>query len=187
MNRHIYRIIFAVIVVMVFGGVAALTQTKLQSEPGDKQPAGQTGKREPAPASVVKTNLSDLAVEPHQVLVMVYMQNIGSFAKALRDQAQVNHSLSADFARAIVTEISRSFDKAEEHQREHLKTLSAEPPARRIAMMKMMDTRHSKLKDAIVTLESDVRDYTLKPQQIAGDCAVILKYIDEMAKLYDGN
>jgi hypothetical protein len=187
MNRIIYKIIFAVIVLIVFGGVTALTQIKPPSEPGDKQRSGQTGNREPALTSGAKTNLSAVINEPHQVLVMVYMQNIGLFAKALQDQAQVNNSLSADFARAIVAEISQSFDKAEEHHREHMKTVGAGQPSRDIAMMKMMDTRQSKLKEAIVKLESDVRDYTLKPQQIARDTAVILKYIDDMTKMYDGN
>jgi hypothetical protein len=187
MNRNIYRIIFAVIVLMIFGGMTALTQPRLQSEVSDKQPSRQSSKREPAPVSEAKPNLSGRVNEPHQVLVLVYLQNIGSFAKALRDQAQVSNSLSADFARAIVTEMSRSFDKAEEHHREHVKTLGAELPSRSIAMMKIMDTRRSKLKEAIVTLERDVRDYTLKPQQIAADSAVILKYLDEMAKMYDGN
>ena len=189
MNKNLFRIIFTVIALIVFGGWTTLAQTKPQPEPENKPASHQAGKKgqETVHAEQSKTAMSAMISEPHQVLAMVYRQNIGTFAKALGDQAQVNSSLSADFARAIAGEISRSFDKAEEHDREHVKTMSLEMRSKTTAMMKAMDTYRSKLKDAIATLEKDVRDYTLKSKQIAIDSTEILKYLDEMSKMYNRN
>ncbi len=189
MNKYFYRIIFAAIALLIFGGVTALAQTKHRSASGSGQTSSQSGKKgqEPVHVDLAKTTMSGTSNEPHQVLAMIYMQNIGIFAVALREQAQANNSLSADFARAIAGEMSRSFDKAEDHHREHVKTMSVEMRAKSATMFKAMDSNRAKLKDAIATLEKDVRDYTLKSKQIAIDSTQILNYLDEMSKMYSGN
>src|ERR1044072_6734269 len=142
LNRYVYRIIFAVIVLLVFGGLTTWTQIKHQPDPRGKPISGQTSKPEPEPRhpELSKAEMVGRIIEPHQILASVYMQNLGTFATALRDQAQTGVALSADFARAIAGEMSRNFDKAEDHDREHVKTLSPEMRSKMVTTMNAMDT-----------------------------------------------
>jgi len=126
-------------------------------------------------------NMSVTMSEPHKILAMAYKENVATFARALRDQAHAG-SLSSDFARAAASEISRSIDQLDGHYREHLKTMSAEMRSKMAAMVKEMDLRNSKLKDAARVLDKDVGEYTLNSTQIATDSDEILKQLDDMSK-----
>jgi hypothetical protein len=173
MNKYFYRTILSVIALIMFGAVTAPAQTS-------KQGQEQTHRD-------LKIDMPGMMNEPHHVLAMAHRQNIGTFAKALRDQAQLGTPLSADFARAAVAEMNRSFDQAEEHDREHVKTMSADMRSRMAAMIKEMDLLRSKLKVAITALEKDVQDYTLNPKKITTDSAEIIRYLDEISKMHNGN
>jgi hypothetical protein len=123
--------------------------------------------------------------EPHHALAMAYMQNIGTFAKTLHDQAAGNSPLNAQFARDAVAEIRRSFDEMEKHHGEHMKMMSNEMRTRMAPMMKDMEMHHSMLKDAVSALEKDVAADQPDSKQVATDSASILKHLDEMSKMHD--
>jgi hypothetical protein len=184
MKKNAYRTSLAIIGLMVFGGMAALAQTKTPHRYADQTASTQTGKRgqERINHDILKRDMSDMTNEPHQILAMAFMQNIETFTKALSEQAQGGTLLSSDFARATVAEIIRNFDEAKTHHQEHVKTMRPGRPSRMTGMGEM-DMRDSKLKTAIDTLEKDVQNYTLNSKQIATDCAALLRHLDEMSKM----
>ncbi len=186
MKKNLCRIVLAVIALMVFGGMTAFAQNKTRHQNADQTASAQTGKKgqEWLHNGILKVDMSAMMNEPHHVLTMAFLQNVQTFAKALNEQAQGGNQLSADFARAAVSEISRSFDEARSHHQEHVKTMSPGSPSR-MSGMGDMDMRDSKLKEAIRTLEKDVENYTLSSKQIAADCADVLKHLDEMLKMHN--
>jgi hypothetical protein len=185
MKRNSYRAILAVIALTVFGATYAAARTGLQHQPSDKKASVQGSKKAQGHTNrdMSEMDMSGMINEPHYVLAEAYKQNIEAFAKALRDQAQ-RGALSSDFARAAVAEISRSLDQADEHHREHAKTMSPDMRSKMAAMMKEMDVRSSKLKDAFRILEKDVGEYTLNSKQIATDSDEMLRRLDDMPKMH---
>jgi polyhydroxyalkanoate synthesis regulator phasin len=174
MKKNTYRTIFGVMALAVIGAVYGLAQTQHQHEQDGKQ----------THRDMSKIDMSGMTNEPHHVLAMAYMQSIGTFAKVLSDQAQASGQLSADFARAVVTEMRRSLDQADEHHREHMKTMGEDMRTKMPAMIKEMDTRRSRLGNAVDALEKDVRDYTLNSKHIAADSDVVIKQLDEMTRMH---
>ncbi|HSB08905.1 MAG TPA: hypothetical protein VLM38_05300 [Blastocatellia bacterium] len=185
MNKNSFKTFLALIALTVFGAVQAAAQTAQQHQPGDKKASVQAGKKVQAHTNneMSELQMSGMMSEPHHVLAMAYRENAARFAKALRDQAQQG-SLSSDFARAAASEIGRSLDQADDHHREHVKTMSADMRLKMAAMLKEMDTRSSKLKDAFRALEKDVGEYTLNSKQIATDSDEILKRLEDMPKMH---
>lgn len=186
MKRNAYRTILVFIALTMFGAADATARTQHQSESGDKKVSPQTSKKgqENLPY-MPKIDVFSLMPEPHQVLATAYRQNIRTFTKALLDQAQIGGSLSADFARAAVTEINRNFDQAKDHHNEHVKTMSADLRSKAAAMIKEMDTHHSRLRNAIDALEKDVENYTLNSNRIAIDSADVIRHLDEISKMHN--
>jgi hypothetical protein len=81
------------------------------------QPAQQT------PGSM---DVSKMMQDPHHVLAMSYMQNLTTFAKALRDQVDSTKTVDTEFARAAVSEMRRSFDAMQQHIADHMKSMPAD-------------------------------------------------------------
>ena len=185
MKKNAYRTSFAVIAMIVFGAMTALAQTKTRHPYADQTASVQTVNKgqERMPRDVSKMDMSARTNEPHQVLAKAFMQNIETFAKVLSEQAQGGSPLSADFARAVVSEIRRNFDETNTHYREHVKTMSPGKPSN-MSGIGEMDMRDSKLKKAIDILEKDVQNYTLNSKRIAADCADVLRHLDEMSKMH---
>jgi hypothetical protein len=189
MNTSRYKTVLPAIALMVMSAGISLAQIGLQQDKGDKKVSPLPTKKgqKYLDQEMVKSEMSGRANEPHYVMAMAYLQSLGTFAKALGDQASGDSQLSADFARAAVNEMNRSLDKAEEHHREHLKTVSPDVRSRLTITMKEMDSKRAKLSDAVNALEKDVQNYTLDAKQIAADSAVILKHLDELSKRHSGN
>jgi len=184
MRSNAYRTFFAVIAMTVFGAAYAEAQTGNNHQPGDKKRSVQVRKKPQGTSQDhSKSDTSLLINEPHYVLAMAYRENVATFAKALRDQASAG-SLSSDFARAAASEISRGIDDANEHYGEHLKTMGDEMRAKMAPMIKEIDLRSSKLKDAFRILEKHVGEYTLNSKQIATDSDVILKQLYDFPKMH---
>jgi len=174
MKTKAYTTILAVIVLMLFGTVGALAQTEHQH-----------GTKKPMQHDMSRMDMSGMMNEPHHALAMAYMQNIGTFAKTLHNQAKGGGPLDAKFARAAVAEIKRSLDQMEEHHGEHMKMMSEEMRSHMAAMMKDMEVHRSMLKDAVSALEEDVRADQPDSRQVAADSANLLKHLDEMSKMHD--
>lgn len=185
MKPKAYTTILAVIALMLFSAVGALAQTEHQHDTQKPSPSTGVQSKKPMQHDMSKMDMSKMMNEPHHVLAMAYMQNMGTFAKALRDQAQASSPLDATFARAAVAEIKRSLDQMEEHHGEHMKMMSEEMRSHMAAMMKDMDMHRSMLKDAVSALEKDVHADQLNAKQITTDSANVLKHLDEMSKMHD--
>lgn len=183
MNNHTCNTILAVIALTILSAAHSLAQTQPLPQP-DSKPVSRQTSRISIPPDLSKTGREAMNSEPHRVLTLVYLENIAVFTKALRNQAQGSGSLSADFARAIVAEINRSYDKSEDHHRAHGKLVSEALGLKAVAMLKAMDGARAKLKDAISSLEKDVLDYTMRSPQIVNDTTAILRYLDELSKIY---
>lgn len=164
----------AVIALMLFSAVGALAQTEHQH-----------GAQKPMQHDMSKMDMSSMMNEPYLVLAMAYMQNIGTFAKTLHNQAEGSSPPNAKFARAAVAEIKRSLDQMEEHHGEHMKMMSEEMRSHMASMMKHMEMHPSMLKDAVSALEKDVRADQPDSKQVAADSANALKHLDEMSKIHD--
>ena len=169
-----YTTILAVIALMLFGAVGTLAQTEHQH-----------GAQKPGQHDMSKMDMSSMMSEPHHALAMAYMENIGTFAKTLHNQAEGSSPLNAKFARAAVAEIKRSLDQMEEHHSEHMKMMSEEMRSHMAAMMKDMETHRSMLKNEVSALEKDVRAEQPDSKQVAADSAKVLKHLDEMSKMHD--
>jgi hypothetical protein len=169
-----YTTILAVIALMLFGAVGTLAQTEHQH-----------GAQKPGQHDMSKMDMSSMMREPHHALAMAYMENIGTFAKTLHNQAEGSSPLNARFARAAVAEITRSLHQMEEHHGEHMKMMSEEMRSHMAAMMKDMEVHHSGLKAAVSALEKDVRTDQPDSRQVAADSAGVLKHLDEMSKMHD--
>jgi hypothetical protein len=102
MKKHAYITSLAVIALMGFGTMTALAQSKAQHPYAGQAASAQAGKKgaERMNHDILKRDISDVTSEPHEVLAMAFMQNIGTFTKVLSEQAQGSRPLSADFARA---------------------------------------------------------------------------------------
>jgi hypothetical protein len=174
MKTKAYTTILAVIALMLFSATGALAQTEHQH-----------GAEKPTQHDMSKMDMSSMMNEPHHVLAMAYMQNIGTFAKPLHNQAEGSSPLNAKFARAAVDEIKRSLERMEEHHGEHMKTMSEEMRSHMAAMMKDMEMHRSMLKDAVSALEKDVRADQPDSKQVAADSAKVLMHLDEMSKMDD--
>ena len=134
-----------------------------------------------------KMDMSAMMNEPHRALAMAYMQNMGTFAKTLHDQAAANSPLDAQFARAAVAEIRRSLDEMETHHGEHMKMMSDQMRTQRASMMKSTEMHRAMLKDAVSALEKDVAADQIDSKQVAADSASLLKHLDEMSKMHGDN
>ena len=174
MKTRAYTTILAVIALMLFSAVGALAQTEHQH-----------GSQKPMQHDMSKMDMSSMMNEPHHALAMAYMQNLGTFAKALHNQAEGSSPLSAKFARAAVADMKRSLDQMEEHHGEHMKMMSEDMRSHMAAMIKDMEMHRSMLKDAVSALEKDVRVDRPDSKQVAADSANVLKHLDEMSKMHD--
>ena len=174
MKTRAYTTILAVHAMLLCSAVAALAQAEQKH-----------GAQKPMQHGMSKTGMSSMMNQPHAALAMAYGQNIGTFARSLRRQAQGSSPLDVGFARAAVAEIKRSLDQMDDHHGEHVKTMSDAMRSDMAAMMKDMDMHRSMLKEAILALEKDVRADQLDAKQVAGDSGNVLKHLDEMSKMHD--
>ena len=178
-------IFLAVCIALTCLAAGALAQTEHQHDTQKPSPSTGVQGKKPMQHDMSKMDMSAMMNEPHHVLAMAYMQNMGTFAKTLHSQAEGSSPLDATFARAAVAEIKRSLDQMEEHHGEHMKMMSEEMRSHMASMMKDMDMHHSMLKDAVSALEKDVRADHPDSKQVAADSATVLKHLDEMSKMHD--
>ena len=165
--------ILAVLALTVFGAGSALAFA------GHQHGAGK-----PMQHDMGKMDMEGMMAEPHHVLAMAYMQNLGAFTHALHHQAEAATPLDASFARAAVDEIKRSIDEMEKHHAEHMKTMSVEMRSHMEMMMKDMDTHRAMIKDAVGALDKDVHVDQIDAKKVAADCGIVIEHLDAMSKMH---
>lgn len=178
MKTRAYTTILAVSSLMLFSAVGAPAQTAHQHDAQEPVP------HDMSMMDMSRMDMASMMNEPHHVLAMAYMQNIGTFAKALHSQAEGSSPLDTKFARDVVDEMKRSLERMEDHRGRHKQAMSEETRSRMAAMMKDMDMNCSMLKDAISALEQDVQADPPDSRQVATDSAHVLMHLDEMLKMH---
>ena len=184
MNAKNITTILVVMTLTLFSAANASAQTEHQHDTKKPPPQASKQDKKPMQHDMSQMDMSAMMNEPHHVLARAYMENIGTFAKALRDQAQGSSPLNADFARAAIAEIRRSLDEMEKHHQEHMQGMSADMKTHMAAMMKDMEAHRTKLKAAVAALEKDIQASPLVAKQVAADSADLVKHLDDMSKMH---
>jgi polyhydroxyalkanoate synthesis regulator phasin len=176
MKKKAYTTILAVIALMLFSAVGALAQTEHQH-----------GAQKPMQYDMSKMDMSSMMNEPHHALAMAYMQNIATFAKTLHKQAEGSSPLNAEFARAAVTEMRRSFDQMKQHHQEHVQTMSAEMHTKMSGMMQQMETHQAELNTKLTALEQEVQSATPDAKKVSTLTTSVYTHLGAMSKMHQGS
>ena len=173
-----YAILLAVIsfTILITSGVAA-TSFQMQGD----MTKGKMSKNQQG-----MMDMSAMKHEPHGQLAMAYKDNLVNFAKALRQAAAEAKTVNAEFARAAVAEMKRSFDQMQAHHQDHMKTMDEKMKAQMADMMKQMDAHHLAIKEHLAALDKEVQTSAPDSKSITKYVAEILKQCDGMAKMHGG-
>lgn len=182
MRTGTFRPIFVTAVLITCGSFGAPVQQHGQHQ------GGAQGKH-PMMQHDMSATMAEMMKEPHHLLAMAYMQNVGAFARALQEHSKDASAISAEFARAAAAEIRRSFDEFDMHMKEHMRTaahpkMSGDMRSHMDQMMKDMNAHQSRLKEAVAALEKDARAANLDAKRIAAGSAEIVRHLDEMSKMH---
>ncbi len=159
---------------LMVGVMNALAQ---EHNHGEKKPLAQDAKKDAHQHGSVDMN--KMMQEPHHVLAMAYVENMATFAKALRNQVEATKSVDPDFARAAVGELRRSFDTMQQHLAEHSKTMPADHESHTGAMQEM-NAHVSAIRQSLTILERDI-EAASQASKVSERAAEIIKHIDEMS------
>lgn len=125
-------------------------------------------------------DMSKMMQEPHHVLAMAYVQNLATFAKALRDQVDSTKTVDGEFARAAVAEMRRSFDSMQQHMADHMKAMPADMQSHMGMMMQGMDAHVSAIKQSLAALEREIQADTPSASKVSTSAGEIVKHSGEM-------
>jgi len=131
-------------------------------------------------------DMSAMKQEPHHVLAMAYKDNLVNFAKALHHHAAMAKTVNAEFVRAAVAEMRRSFDQAQQHHQAHMKTMDEKMKAQMADKMKQMDAHHAAVQKHLTALETEVQAAAPDAKGVAEHVAEILKECEGMSKMHGG-
>ena len=192
-NKHLTAVLAAFVLALT--SAITFAQDQHQHQHPTEKPASQSSEQKQQHMShdMSKMDMSAMMKEPHHLLAMAYMHNVGVFAKAINEHATSSSVIDAEFARIAVAEIRRSLDEHDKHMKEHMQAaahqqmMSGDMRSHMEQMMKEMDTHQAKLKAAVAALEKDVQGSSLDAKQIAADSADIVKHLDEMSKMQGGH
>jgi hypothetical protein len=126
------------------------------------------------------TDMSKMTQEPHHVLATAYVQNLATFAKALRDQVDSTKTVDGEFARAAVAEMRRSFDSMQQHMADHMKAMPADMSAHMGMMMQGMDAHVSAIKQSLSALERELQTDMPSASKVSASAGEIVKHTGEM-------
>ena len=176
MKRKAYSIIFALMIMFISAVVAPAQEH--QHQHGEKKPPAQDAKKDAHQHG--SPDMNKMMQEPHHILAMAYVENLATFAKALRDQVGATKSVDPDFARAAVRELRRSFDTMQQHLAEHSKTMPADHGSHTGAMQ-AMNAHVSAIRQSLTLLEREIEAAVPQASKVSERAAEIIKHIDEMS------
>jgi outer membrane murein-binding lipoprotein Lpp len=166
-------------IVMAIGLTVGMMNVSAQEHNhGEKKPPAQDAKKDAHRHGSVDMN--KMMQEPHHVLAMAYVENLTTFAKALRNQVEATKSVDPDFARAAVGELRRSFDTMQQHLAEYSKTMPADQGSYAGAMQEM-NAHVSAIRQSLTMLEREVEAAAPQASKVSERAAEIIKHIDEMS------
>lgn len=160
------------ILALVFTGAAGAVAQHQHPEQKDQQKSGSM--------DMSKMDMSKMMQEPHHVLARAYVQNLTTFAKALRDQVDSTKTVDAEFARAALAEMRRSFDSMQQHMADHMKAMPADMSSHMGMMMQGMDAHVSAIKQSLTALEREIQADTPSASKVSSSAGEIVKHTGEM-------
>lgn len=175
------KAISTILMTLSLGAFSAMASTA--------QHEGHSTKKDPSsPAAQGMKEMSHdqmmMAKGPHHALAMAYHQNLAAFAKALHEQTAGAASVNAEFARAAVAEMRRSFDLIKQHHQEHMKTMSPEMHAKMGGMMQKMETHQAELNSQLGALEQEVKSATPDGKKVSSLAASVHTHCEAMSKMH---
>lgn len=179
MKTRLYLVTLSAIALFLMSAAGANAQHEHHGQP---KPPAQTGKEDSKQSGSM--DMSQMMREPNHVLARAYLQNVATFARALRDQVGSAKSVDVDFARAAVAEMRRSFDAMQQRLTEHKKSM----PADMQSHMGMMQDEHvTQIRQALELLERDVQADAPVASKLTGRADEIIKHIEMMATSHGGH
>jgi hypothetical protein len=184
MKKLSYVVTFLTIAatILIVSGAAAISQ----QEHGGMPPSSKQSQGKMPQHQQNMMGMSAMKEEPHHMLAMAYQDNLVTFAKALRHEANQTKPLNPEFARAAVAEMKRSFDQMQQHHQDHMKTMDEKMKAQMADMMKQMDAHHSAIQEHLVALDKEVQTSAPDAKGVSEHVAEILKHCDGMSKMHTG-
>ena len=179
MKTRIYSILLAIFA-LVFTSAAGARAQEHQHQHGTQKPPAHTDKQS-------EMDMSAMMNEPHHLLAIAYVQNISAFAATLHMQAGQAKALDADFARAVASEIRRSFDSMQQHLQESKNSMPADMQSHMGMMLQGADEHITQIRQHLTQLEKDVQADTLNSKSIAEHAAQIHTHADAMSKSHGGH
>lgn len=156
----------AILMLMLASAIGAAAQHEHHTQPAQQKPGSM--------------DMNKLMQDPHHVLAMAYLQNLATFAKALRNQVDSSKTVDSEFGRASVSEMRRSFDAMQQHVADHMKSMPADMQSHMGVMMQAMDTHLSAIKQSLTSLEREIQADTPSASRVSASAGEIVKHIDEM-------
>lgn len=166
-----------IILAMIFGVMNVEAQDH-QHQHGETKPPAQS-----APKDAHQHGSMDagkMMNEPHHLLAMAYAENMARFAKVLEGQVKAANSVDAEFARAAIGELRRSFDTMQQHLGEHSKTAPASQ-AGHAGMMQAMNAHVSAIRQSLTALGREIDAANPSAARVSERAAEIVRHIDEMS------
>jgi len=168
--------------ILIVSGAAAISQQEHSGmPPSSKHQQGTMPQHQHG-----MMDMSAMKQEPHHLLAMAYKDNLVNFAKALHHHAAMAKTVNAEFARAAVAEMRRSFDQAQQHHQAHMKTMDEKMKSQMADKMKQMDAHHATIQKHLTALEKEVQAATPDAKGVAEHVAEILKECEGMSKMHGG-
>lgn len=209
MNRKAYPTILMTAALLIANAVSTTAQHENHGQQKPPAQAGQQGNKQ-IDMQHSSMNMSKMMEDGHDVLAMAYMQNVAAFARTLRDRVDSAKSVDADFARAAVAEMRRSFDTMQQHMTEHQRSMPAEMQSQagmeshaamksptgtqsgagtqsHGAIMQGEDQHLLELRQTLELLEREVDSNSPRANKISERAAAIIKHIEMMAMSSGGH
>lgn len=168
--------------ILTVSGAAAISQQGHSGMPSSSKPSQGTMPQH----QHGMMDMSAMKQEPHHVLAMAYKDNLVNFAKALHHHAAMAKTVNAEFARAAVAEMRRSFDQTQQHHQAHMKTMDEKMKAQMADMMKQMDAHHAAIQEHLTALDKEVQTSAPDSKSISTHVAELLKHCEGMSKMHGG-
>lgn len=121
------------------------------------------------------SGMKEMMGNPHHVLAMAYRDNLATFARALRGQANQDKSVNLDLARPAVAEMRRSYDQIRQHHSAAMASMGAQAATPTPAPMQNLESHLTALGEHLTALEAEVNRATPDAAKVAEHSTEIVK------------
>lgn len=202
MNEKAYPTILMTAALLLSGAVSTRAQHENHGQQKPPAQAVQQGNKK-MDMQHGSMNMGTMIDDGSDVLAMAYLQSVAAFARSLKDRVDPAKSVDADFVRAVVAEMRRSFDTMQQHLTIYQRSMPADVQSQagmqshddmqspsgtqssaamqsHAAMMQGADQHLLELRQALELLEREVESNSPRANRISERAAEIIKHIEMM-------